>query len=356
MLAAAGISLGIILLFSMLTRYINPYDFVVPSFAALIFPAAYFSLFIVAILQIGMRTWNRVSIILLLLSLPMMMSIFLVNINGNNLKEETGYRIVTYNVHGFAGVRNGTSNYENQRLVHKYLNALHPQVVCLQEYAMKSQKHARYINYLNSGLNQEYKHLSPFDQEYKGTSYIFVTASSYPIVNQGNIVSPENKLYGIYSDVRFPEGIIRVFNIHLQSVQFIAEKDLLKPTRKIPALHFIEKYLKGTIIKLSRAFPRRAYQAAGIALEIKKSPYPVIIAGDFNDTPGSYAYETLLKGRNDAAIGHSWGFNKTYAESSYPVRIDHIFTDCKALKPVYYRRDKIYLSDHFPVLTNFRFR
>jgi endonuclease/exonuclease/phosphatase family metal-dependent hydrolase len=48
--------------------------------------------------------------------------------------------------------------------------------------------------------------------------------------------------------------------------------------------------------KLQIAYPKRAEQAKIIMKHIENSPYPVIVCGDFNDTPISYAVNNMLSG------------------------------------------------------------
>ncbi|NTW26580.1 MAG: endonuclease/exonuclease/phosphatase family protein, partial [Lentimicrobium sp.] len=324
------------------------------AFIGLAFPIFWIITLISALILIRTRRWFLFLIIVLLATTPMMLKHFNLPVFKNRL-HEAEYSVLTYNVHGFAGVRNGKSSYERQVQIHDFVNKINPTVVCIQEYAMKSRKHARYIEFLNNGLKLPNKHLSDFDAEFKGTSYTFLTASTFPIIKQGNIFTMESEICGIFSDIQFPEGIIRVYNIHLESVKLISEKKLLRPHRNPGILKDFLTPINGAIRKLRKAFPTRAYEAWMIAESIRKCPYPVIVAGDFNDTPASYAYEMLSKNMNDAAINRSFGFQRTYAESLYPIRIDHVLVD-KSLEIKSYERRKIYLSDHFPVIAGFSFK
>ena len=85
-----------------------------------------------------------------------------------------------------------------------------------------------------------------------------------------------------------------------------------------------------------------------MAEHIRKSPYPVIVCGDFNDTPVSYAYRTVLGDLKDAFVESGRGISNTYNGILPSFRIDYILYDPK-FSAGNYRRDKVYLSDHFPV-------
>lgn len=343
-----------LLLSGLLSPHINPYHFWPIAFIGLAFPLFWIITLASAFIMIRNRKWFLFAIIAILATMPMMLKHF--NVPLFKYRSPVAeYSVLSYNVHGFAGLRNEKSSYERQVQIHDFVNKINPSVVCIQEYAMKSRKHARYIEFLNNGLNLRNKHLSDFDAEFKGTSYTFLTACIYPIINQGNIFTMEREICGIFSDIQFPEGIIRVYNIHLQSVKLISEKKLLRPHRNPGVLKDFVTPINGAIRKLRKAFPTRAYEAWMIAESIRQCPYPVIVAGDFNDTPASYAYEMLSKNMNDAAINRSFGFQRTYAESLYPIRIDHVFID-KSLETNTYERKRIYLSDHFPVIAGFSFK
>jgi len=353
-LKISSIILVVALLTGYFSRYINPYFFWPAAFFSLAFPAVWIVSLVTALLLVRRKWWFIVLMICVLASTPLMLRHFSLPfcIQENRPGD---YLIMTYNVHGFAGIRNGKSSYERQAMVHEMVNDLAPAVVCMQEYPMKSRKHARYLNHLDKELELQYKHISDFNEDSKGTTYTFITATRYPIKQRGTIFTMDMDICGIFTDIRFPEGIIRVYNVHLQSVKLFGEKKLLRPHRNPGAIKYLYTYLKGTTAKLRKAFPVRTYQAWMIEQSIKTCPYPVIIAGDFNDTPASYAYNLLRKNMNDPAENSGSGFNKTYGESVYPIRIDQILLD-RRLNAGSYNRKKIYLSDHFPVVAGFGFK
>jgi len=109
-----------------------------------------------------------------------------------------------------------------------------------------------------------------------------------------------------------------------------------------------DNFLK-VISKINSAFIKRGYQTDIITEHINDSPYPVIICGDLNDTPTSYAYRILSKGLKDAFTGSGKGFGITYAGENFPAfRIDYILHD-DMFNAVNFTRNKISLSDHYPI-------
>ena len=127
----------------------------------------------------------------------------------------------------------------------------------------------------------------------------------------------------IYTDVKINnKNNIRIFNIHFQSIRFGEEDyEFAEKVREMEDITNEEEYKhdSGRIIKrLKKAFIRRAHQVDLVEQYIKSSPYPVIVCGDFNDTPSSYAYYTISDNLTDAFCESGNGFGQTYAGGAFP--------------------------------------
>ena len=140
--------------------------------------------------------------------------------------------------------------------------------------------------------------------------------------------------------------MVRVFNIHLQSIKLSStDKDFIEQgggettSRKVAG-------------KFKRAFQQRAAQAKAVKLAIKKSPHPVIVAGDFNDSPVSYTYRTLAKGMQDAFLKKGFGIGATYADGIPLYRIDYLLFD-RQFKIHDFDVIKKRFSDHYPIVAKF---
>jgi len=97
------------------------------------------------------------------------------------------------------------------------------------------------------------------------------------------------------------------------------------------------------------AFINRGQQADIVKKHINSSPFPVILCGDLNDTPSSYAYRKITSGLTDAFVESGRGFAVTYAGESFPsFRIDYIFHD-EVFESRRFTRHKISYSDHYPI-------
>jgi endonuclease/exonuclease/phosphatase family metal-dependent hydrolase len=115
------------------------------------------------------------------------------------------------------------------------------------------------------------------------------------------------------------------------------------------------KESKNIIGKFKRGFLKRQVQADRIRAEIEESPYPVIVTGDFNDVPNSYAYYTIGKEMNNAFVEKGSGLGRTFSRISPVLRIDNIFTD-KKMDVLQFQRFNKKLSDHFPIVADVQMR
>lgn len=157
--------------------------------------------------------------------------------------------------------------------------------------------------------------------------------SKYPIVDSGLIAFSYSANNSMWVDVRINNKVIRIFNNHLQTTNINQSKGSLKTG--------IFLYSMNDIV--------RARQAEIISELIKKSPHPVVVAGDFNATPSSYTYRTMKGDLKDGfrTAGYGWGYTFRYFKRL--LRIDYILHSHSLEGSNYYSPDIDYGSDHNPV-------
>lgn len=101
--------------------------------------------------------------------------------------------------------------------------------------------------------------------------------------------------------------------------------------------------------KLGAAYRVRASQADSVSKLVSSSPYPVMVVGDFNDLPSSYAYTKIRANLKDAFVEKGFGLGWTFSEKIFKFRIDHILYD-PSIKLVDFKLDnKVHFSDHYPL-------
>ena len=131
----------------------------------------------------------------------------------------------------------------------------------------------------------------------------------------------------------------------------ITDKKISNIQEILPLLEkIVQSGARLLIRKLAEASAIRAPQADSIAQEIAASRYPyIIVCGDFNDTPISYAHRVIEKGLNDAFTKSGRGLGISYNQNKFYFRIDNILAS-KNLKPYNCTVDRsIKESDHYPI-------
>ena len=87
---------------------------------------------------------------------------------------------------------------------------------------------------------------------------------------------------------------------------------------------------------------------------VNSSPYPTVIAGDFNTTQFSNVYRKTAEGFTDTfkEKGEHWG--QTFSLKGIPLRIDYILVD-DTFKVAFHNNYTHQYSDHYPVMAGLEF-
>lgn len=152
----------------------------------------------------------------------------------------------------------------------------------------------------------------------------------------------------LWADVILNGDTLRAMNVHLASNR-ISPQDL-QPVR---SLDLQSDTAKQSIFRIFRKIAGnarlRATQAETIQNKVKASPYRVILLGDFNDLPHSFAVCLAGQGLKDSFVAKGRGLGHTYAGGFPSFRIDHIMADPEL--PVHgHRVLPGRHSDHYPVV------
>lgn len=152
----------------------------------------------------------------------------------------------------------------------------------------------------------------------------------------------------IQADIQINGIVYRFIDVYLEPFRF--EKEMVKLDGNTDA---DEEKVKDIVKKLIPTFKKHQDQVALIRQLVDDSPYPVILAGDFNSVPNSYEYYHLSEGLEDAFLTSGKGSATSFHDYKFPIRIDYVFSS-KALRAVSYEVDRsVSLSDHYPVIAKF---
>lgn len=185
--------------------------------------------------------------------------------------------------------------------------------------------------------------------EYRIDKYEIVAINSkYEILKQEKLATSGNG-NAFYADIKVNGKVIRIINVYLNPYSF--DKAKVKPAEELEENKVKMMYV---LRRLIPTFKIHQDEITDIRTAIDNSPYPVILAGDFNSVPNSYEYYTLGKGLTDAFVKSGRGSSTSFHDYKFPIRIDYIFSS-KGVEPISYRVDRnVKLSDHFPVIAEFK--
>ncbi|WP_432709757.1 endonuclease/exonuclease/phosphatase family protein [Pedobacter sp.] len=256
-------------------------------------------------------------------------------------------RMMTYNVHSFRPY----DKEEEEDVKSKILQVIkdeNPDIICLQEYYTRKKGAYAITDSLKELMDtKNYYYLPHSENEYEGTGLAIF--SKYPIKKKGSIIfdSSGGGNQSIYVDVEVNKKRIRVYNVHLQSISFDKQdyQYLDKVTKKMdPDLVPSKRILS----MLNSAFLKRSHQVDIMKAHMSTCEIPYLIAGDFNDTPASYAVTQLTSSLNNAFVEKGTGLGTTYNGKFPNFQIDYIAAT-KDFKIINHRIIQARLSDHFPV-------
>ena len=271
-------------------------------------------------------------------------------------KPANALRILTWNVAQFNVMEEKKHPDIKSRML-STINEYQPDIACFQEMVAEDstvKDHGHMDEFLQQLDFKNYFYSYNSKEDFWGYAHFgIIIFSKYPIINKQTVSFYPNDYNSIfqYVDVVKEEDTIRVFNVHLQSLRFSKEnlKYIEKPT--VEDENKALKESKNIIAKFKKGFLKRQVQADRIRAEIEKSPYPVIVTGDFNDVPNSYAYHTIGNNMNNAFVEKGSGLGRTFSGISPVLRIDNIFVDTK-MDVLQFNLVKKKLSDHFPIMAD----
>lgn len=263
-------------------------------------------------------------------------------------KTPDGYKelsIMTWNVKNF-NLYSWTNNTHLKDQMLALIRAEDPDVLLLQEFYTDDSKNFNTLKELQK--TYPYVHFRKSVTLYKTKYWGLATFSKYPIVEEEAIRFNNSKHnMAIVSGIEVNGTRINLLNLHLQSIQFddTEHEQMERLSERGDASKFPARQMLG---KLKRGYEKRGHQADTLARYIQDHDLPVVVCGDFNDSPNSYAYLTLRKGLQDAFRKDGRGIGNTYNGPFPSLRIDYILPDAD-FPVVDYRVLREDLSDHYAV-------
>ncbi|MEA5138151.1 endonuclease/exonuclease/phosphatase family protein [Arcicella rigui] len=273
-----------------------------------------------------------IGFIWLLMSLPILKRLIGTNTESENISTINSLKVLSFNGECFSGDK-----------TNKWA-ALKSDIACFQEYSP------------NENLEKLYQHkverLTKFEENRSVGLAMF---SQFPIVRQYGKIW--DKAYGpkingfICADIVYGNDTVRVVNAHLWSMG-VRINQSIEALKKGEFLLFCRE-IADSFDKLKVGFEYRNEQLKEVESYVTGSKYPVIICGDFNETPFGFAYGKLSLNFKNAfeEVGKGLGF--TLNRQPYCVRIDQQFFSSEWNVQSCHTLSDITMSDHFPVIAQY---
>lgn len=322
-------------LLSYLSFYINPDVLWLPAVIGLGFPA-----YILGNLLFGVfwlwrrRTYFWFSLLCLLAGLPHYGAFF--NLSLSSSSDANPLTVMTFNTAGMHLYNSAKP--ETAKPYQQLFRTANPDILCVQEV------------YTEGALKGV--------QESTGLPYFFksfgtAVFSAYPIRERGNVKLDTFGSFATWVDLDVSGKPLRVYSVHLKSNQFsntaleVARHGDLRRRRTWSQIKFIFSRYR-TFVQV------RARQVKLLASHVNQCKHPVLVCGDFNDTPISFIYNCISKNLQDSFKVRGTGFDFTFAAAFPFLRIDYVFAD-KTFNILSHTVLGNSVSDHKPVVVKAAF-
>lgn len=296
------------------------------------------------------KKWEKLLIsgITLLVGFRFCMAIFSISLPGF---ADADFTLLSQNVRVFNSYRDLHKDYKEAKESIRWAVANNADIKCFQEYYHYAGHKLGYFS-TNDSLKRNgeyYAYVASTRPDIKNQTFGLAIFSRFPILKKGKIdIGTRSGNAAIYADVKVNDKVVRVINVHLQS---------LKINEEAAVNHYTEEStIKHLVGNLKYGFQRRTFQIHALEQAVKTSPFPVIICGDFNDTPYSYAYQTLRNRMQNAFEAEGNGFGISFNGKIPFLRIDHQFYTSE-LEAISFETDRSAdFSDHFPTIGEYVFK
>lgn len=229
----------------------------------------------------------------------------------------------------------------------KFIKEENPDIICLQEAFITSAEYSTRL--------KKFPCLAAYPYILHPDEKAVVILSKIPPIQHASIPMEVGGNYSAnganFADFNINNKTIRLIVTHLQSnsvretTQGIVDNPTLKDEDTQNSIKEIFKRVRNNSFY-------RAKQAEIIKAFIKKNPYPIIVAGDFNDTPQSYTYAQISNNMQDAFAKKGFGLGITYGGIIPALRIDYILAS-PSIEILSHQIFKKEYSDHYPVIVEF---
>ncbi len=334
------------LLFAAYGGRVDPSIWALPSLATLALPAVTVVVLALLVLLMLFKRWRSAVVLVgaLMLSWPTLRLISPINLYGPKADPDKAHlKVMTMNVIEFNWFEDSIQPSKTMR----YILDEDADIVAIQEGLV-------YFSYeqqprLKSMLDELYKKYPYRKKEFFDVGIL----SKYPFTEvKSPALDRDTMNYFIKAwDVEAPGGELRVVSMHLSSLKLTANESNVIESMNVASGR--KRRIQSVATKLESGFQIHARQAKAMRDLLDETVGDVLVLGDMNDTPGSFAYRTTCgDDLRDAWAETGFGPTYTFHEHHMYVKIDHVLYRGN-LKPLWCRIVKSGESDHYPMVALF---
>ena len=323
---------------------IHPVDHPLLACVGLTFP--FFLILNLILLMVWiMVCWRRAWIVLagFLLSYPSIR--IYVPLHFEAELPEDCIKVVSYNVANYTMDKVYKNPFDS---VYAFLERQNADIVCLQEDCGKKNASMRSMETLYPYNDTVHLNMPSI----KSVNAVGIH-TRYPILRKERINYESRANGSVAFFLLIDRDTVIVVNNHLES-NHLSEKDRKSYNDMITGgmnREDTEAETKMLLNKLSESAVQRAPQAEAVHRYVEAHRgYPIILCGDFNDNPISYARRTIAEGLTDCYVESGNGPGITFYQRGFFFRIDQIMCSSHFTPYNCYVDNRVKGSDHYPVI------
>lgn len=325
--------------------FISPSSFVWTAFFGLAFWMIFFANVIILLILIFLKSRRTllIPILALILSIPGLAKSYSL---GEKSEDTATLKVMTYNIGVFRDYKvNSRTVTDVKKSLAKLVKEQNPDILCLQESGKWPQNRASEFSKMIG-----YKYYSV--NTVNGNSFF----SKFPLEDVKDF---SNEVINKFADIKKvkidKDKFFYLVNCHFNSFGISSEEiEYINDAKNI--VKDTDIYGRSVVSKLTRGFKLRTKSTQVLIDKLPNDDTPLVICGDFNDTPLSYTYNQMLKaGLKDAFLTVSKGIGKTYCGRLPLLRIDYFWYNDN-IEVIEYKRIKQTTSDHYPLLMSFNIK
>ncbi len=344
---------------AILSKYVNPSDYPFLTIWGLLYPLIALTSCLAMCWWLFRKRWLLAALLLLgiLFTLPTLLHTFPIHFSSGNYRDAS-LSVMSYNVRVFDRYQWSADSLGGEKIL-SLIEDHSPDILCLQEFGLSSRSGVNKDKVMQSFRSYPYQYIvfDNISQTNAINKQGLAIFSRYKLGNKHVVGVNSKGKYAIACDAYIANDTVRIYNIHLNSINLPPFNSGQNLIRQLLSLECEEKrkYVSQITQSLKDAAVIRSKQVDIIQASMATYQGTSIVCGDFNAPPCSYAYHQVKSKLKDAYVSRGLGQGSTF-HGKYPAsRIDYILHS-KTYETLFFKRIAKGMSDHYPIMAYLRKR